>query len=353
MERERNYLIDAIKCLACFGVVMIHMPTQHFGDEFYYMETVLGRCGVPIFFMISGYFAARHVKKDPENSGRWFLKNALRMIWQFVIFSVIIFAFYRLGNLLFQMEDMTFTIDKDHIFRLLVFNDPLFGGVLWYLLAYAYCLLIYAAASHFKMGYRLLALVSPLLLLLYYILGRYSVLFFGESLPYYWSRNFLITAIPMFTLGFVMPELNIKWLTNQNILILSIISVLLLFAECMAFYTSLPIGRNNFIFNMPLSFLIVYYATHQPKITVPKDNLLAVIGKKYSLYIYGFQGLAVTLCSRLVMSIVHLDKETGAFVMAFYHISKPICVFLMALLMAFIYVKIVNLLKKQISAARS
>ena len=257
---------------------MIHMPTQHFGDEFYYMETVLGRCGVPIFFMISGYFAAKHVKKDPENSGRWFLKNALRMIWQFVIFSVIIFAFYRLGNLLFQMEDMTFTIDKDHIFRLLVFNDPLFGGVLWYLLAYAYCLLIYAAASHFKMGYRLLALVAPLLLLLYYILGRYSVLFFGESLPYYWSRNFLITAIPMFTLGFVMPELNIKWLTNQNILILSIISVLLLFAECMAFYTSLPIGRNNFIFNMPLSFLIVYYATHQPKITVPKDYLLAVIG---------------------------------------------------------------------------
>lgn len=70
MERERNYLIDAIKCLACFGVVMIHMPTQHFGDEFYYMETVLGRCGVPIFFMISGYFAARHVKKDPENSGQ-------------------------------------------------------------------------------------------------------------------------------------------------------------------------------------------------------------------------------------------------------------------------------------------
>ena len=94
---------------------MAHMATKSLGDEFYYIEAILGRCGVPIFFMISGYFAARHVKKDPENSGRWFLKNALRMIWQFVIFSVIIFAFYRLGNLLFQMEDMTFTIDKDHI----------------------------------------------------------------------------------------------------------------------------------------------------------------------------------------------------------------------------------------------
>ena len=269
------------------------MATRSFGDEFYYIEAILGRCGVPIFFMISGYFAARHVKKDPGNSGRWFLKNALKMVWQFLLFSVLIFAFYRLGNLLFHLEDMTLTIDKDRIFRLLVFNDPLFSGVLWYLLAYAYCLLIYAAASHFKRGYRLLALISPLLLLLYYILGRYGILFFNKTLPYYWSRNFLITAVPMFTLGFVMPELNIKWLTNQNILILSIVTVLLLFAECMAFYSTLPIGRNNFIFNMPLSFLIVYYATHQPEITVPKDNLLAVIGKEYSLYIYGFQGVAV------------------------------------------------------------
>ena len=130
MERERNYLIDAIKCLACFGIVMCHMATRSFGDEFYYIEAILGRCGVPIFFMISGYFAARHVKKDPGNSGRWFLKNALKMVWQFLLFSVLIFAFYRLGNLLFHLEDMTLTIDKDRIFRLLVFNDPLFSGVL-------------------------------------------------------------------------------------------------------------------------------------------------------------------------------------------------------------------------------
>ena len=116
MERERNYLIDAIKCLACFGVVMAHMATKSLGDEFYYIEAILGRCGVPIFFMISGYFAARHVKKDPENSGRWFLKNALRMIWQFLLFSVIIFAFYRLGNLLFHTDDLTLTINKTVFF---------------------------------------------------------------------------------------------------------------------------------------------------------------------------------------------------------------------------------------------
>lgn len=105
---------------------MAHMATKSLGDEFYYIEAILGRCGVPIFFMISGYFAAKHIKKDPENSGRWFLKNALKMIWQFLLFSVIIFAFYRLGNLLFHTDDLTLTINKDRIFRLLVLNEPLF-----------------------------------------------------------------------------------------------------------------------------------------------------------------------------------------------------------------------------------
>ena len=33
MEKERNHLIDAIKCLACFGVVMLHMPAVKFQKE--------------------------------------------------------------------------------------------------------------------------------------------------------------------------------------------------------------------------------------------------------------------------------------------------------------------------------
>lgn len=51
---------------------MAHMATKSLGDEFYYIEAILGRCGVPIFFMISGYFAARHVKKDPKTAAGGF-----------------------------------------------------------------------------------------------------------------------------------------------------------------------------------------------------------------------------------------------------------------------------------------
>lgn len=65
MERERNYLIDAIKCLACFGVVMIHMPTQHFGDEFYYMETGAGALWRSHLFYDFWLFCRKACKKRP------------------------------------------------------------------------------------------------------------------------------------------------------------------------------------------------------------------------------------------------------------------------------------------------
>lgn len=88
MEKERNHLIDAIKCLACFGVVMLHMPAVKFQKEIIDIQDMLGRCGVPLFFMISGYFAAKHVEKDPGSS-RWFFKRAVKMLQQFVIFELI------------------------------------------------------------------------------------------------------------------------------------------------------------------------------------------------------------------------------------------------------------------------
>ena len=86
MEKERNHLIDAIKCLACFGVVMLHMPAVKFQKEIIDIQDMLGRCGVPLFFMISGYFAAKHIEKDPSSS-RWFFKRAVKMLQQFVIFG--------------------------------------------------------------------------------------------------------------------------------------------------------------------------------------------------------------------------------------------------------------------------
>lgn len=344
MEKERNHLIDAIRCLACLGVVMLHMPAVKFQKEIIDVQDMLGRCGVPLFFMISGYFAAKHVEKDPGSS-RWFFKRAVKMLQQFVIFELIFLICYCLNGFVSLAETGTFSLDGEAIWKLAVFNVPLFSGILWYLLAYAYCLVIYGIASYFKRGYHFLTVISPVLLLLYYLLGKYSVIFFDVKIPYYWSRNFLFAAVPLFTIGFNMPKINIKWLTDRTIMIFSLLSVCLLFAESMAFHANPSIqGANNYIFNTVFAFLVIYYATHDPQITVSEDHILAVIGRKYSLYIYAFQGIAAKLCSTTVQLILKLDKNAGTFAISFYHITKPICVFLMGLLMAYVYVKMIEIL---------
>lgn len=343
MKEERNYLIDVIKCLSCFGVIMLHVPSKSFHKEIFYIQVMLGRCGVPIFFMISGYFASKHVKKDPVNARKWFLKQAVKMLRYYIVFSLIIYVFYRIGGIWSAdfLKRIEFDLNMETIRRLLIFNVPLFSGFLWYLPAYAYCLVIYWTASHFRKGYQCLVVLSFILISFYYIFGRYSIIFFKEGFPYYGTRNFLVAAVPMFTFGFIISRLNIRGLTNQNIIVLSVLSVMLLFAECMVFCVNKSINhKNNYICNMLLAFLIVYYATHNPQIKVEKNNILAVIGRKYSLYIYVFQGIAATVCSRLVIFASHRNRNMGIFLRTFYHISKPVCVFLMGLLISWIYVKI-------------
>ena len=89
---------------------------------------------------------------------------------------------------------------------------------------------------------------------------------------------------------------------------------------------------------------MIYYATHDPQIKVSENHILAVIGRKYSLYIYAFQGIAAKLCSITVKLILKADKNAGTFVISFYHRTKPICVFLMGLMMAYVYVKMIEIL---------
>ncbi|MFQ9152788.1 MAG: hypothetical protein ACLR6B_16165 [Blautia sp.] len=63
------------------------------------------------------------------------------------------------------------------------------------------------------------------------------------------GAEIFFAAVPMFTIGFNMPKINIKWLTDRTIMVFSLLSVCLLFAESMAFHANPSIqGANNYIF---------------------------------------------------------------------------------------------------------
>lgn len=345
---QRNSLVDVLKCLACFCVVMLHYPTKEYHTEIDILQNIIGRCGVPVFFMISGYFAAKRVEGSDGKGNKWFFKQGFKMLLYFVIFSVIMYVFYFLYDLAFAKAEPTISvaITFNSIIKAVIFNQPLWGGILWYLLAFAYCLFIYGFASYFKHGYTVLMCIAPWLLIGYHLFGRYSMAFFEWDIPFYYASNFLLAAVPMFTLGFVMPRMKCKFLTNANLLIFAAIAFLLLYAEGAAFYANgdLNSSRNNYIFNVVLAFLAVYYVTNDPGIKIRDDNFLSTVGRKYSLYIYAFQGISDTVW-HIVLKLA-ADCRFYPLLTSFFKYSKPLAVFFLSLLLAFVYTKIAGLAKR-------
>lgn len=335
---ERNNLLDLMKGIACIMVVCMHFPTKRFGTGFYSLESGLGRCGVPLFLMISGYLAGQKILygKKTVDAGKWFLRQFRKIVTYFVVFSVVVYFIYAAFDLLTGAESPSVTVTWNirNIFLLLIAGKPLVFGYMWYLTAYAGCLLVFFLLSKLgAAGYRLAWICTPVLLILYHVLGRYSLVILHRDLPYYYASNYLMAAVPMFCLGFYLPKLRPAARSRSNMMILIAASVFCLLCEFRAF-TAQPAfdpERNNYFFNLVTAFLLMQLITAHAW-QVSGDHFLVQIGRKYSLYIYIFQFLASKLCNTFVNFLGRFPSAKVFVVM--YRFGRPFVVFMVSLTIA-------------------
>ncbi len=345
--QKRNNLIDVLKCIACFAVILLHFPTKEFEERGVILQNVIGRCAVPIFFMVSGYFASL---KPIEKQGKGFLRGAFKMAVYYVVFETLLYLITAVIRFSSDKSPAFVQLDfsAGSIKDFLLLNTPFSSGHLWYILAYMYCLIIYAIAVNAKPLLKLIAILTPLLLIGYHALGRYSVICFGRSLDYAYSRNFLFAAVPMFTVGYYLNRIKRPVKSDLGMLILIGISVFLLYCEGLSFArnSSINSGRNNYFMNLVVAFLVTKLLTSTDKNT-ESDNPLAVIGRKYSLYIYIFQYVA----NDILKLIFQYTKKypLGKLLNSFYGFSKPLMVFAVALLISMLAYKIEKLITSLIS----
>lgn len=330
--KKRNNLIDALKCLACLAVVFLHFPTEEYGRRFVFLQTAIGRCGVPLFFMISGYFFSL---KSKEKQQQGFLLGALRMAIYYVIYEVLLYFIDVLVQLLMGREKIFNDIELGgkNIIKFLLCNEPFYADHLWYILAYMYCLLIFYFAIKFRHGTKVIAVLTPFLLAGYHLLGRYSQIFLNRSFDECFARNYFFAAIPMFAIGYFLNRIKAPSKTEGGMIVFIIVAFLCLHFESMSFFRTSFIdgGRNNYLFNLILAFLIIKLVTTTDK-NISTDNPLAVIGRKYSLYIYLFQ-YAV---SRILKVFIYYTEDYyfGRFFKNLYGFSKPLMIFFFSLLLA-------------------
>lgn len=163
--------------------------------------------------MITGYYYS-HIQENNKQ------KKQLFRVFKLCVLGNIIYLLWRLvlnwfyGNPFIEFIHSIFNFKT--IIKFIFLNESPLGGHLWYLGAIFDTLLIVYFWEK-KYNRQQLYPLIPFLLLTDLILGKYSLLLLGKSIPFILVRNFLFVGLPYFPIGDML--FNSKLKINSNVLI--------------------------------------------------------------------------------------------------------------------------------------
>lgn len=231
----------------------------------------LARFAVPLFFMISGYYAF-----DYEDYDSFVFR--VKKILKILIPGMIVYFIYNMQlNMKEGVELNSFLrslISRTNLEQILIYGYPAaytWVGHLWYLIA---LIQVYA----FYMLKRNMKAIVPCLLLgvVFFTELRAFLLDINISTIYY--RNAWFTGIPLFYMGYLLKgeQLRNFLCTKYRINIILISSLALMVLE----YFLCP-GLEIYLSSIMLAFGLLVYGIYNPNL-----KFLDYIGRRYSQYIY-------------------------------------------------------------------
>lgn len=239
----------------------------------------LARFGVPLFFMISGFFSYAKgmdtIKGRIQKSWSLFLTaNGIYFLWK-------IFSLFRGGILSLKVISGLFSFES--LMNWLLWNESPFMGHLWFLGALLYCYLFYWILVKKGWQERCYVLI-PICLAANLLLGE-GLSTLGREVSFLWVRNFWLTGLPFFLLGHwfareqkkgqlkIYPGISIGFLG---------IGAILSMGEML-----LSGGGELYLGSILMTLGSFSLALWKP--AFGKGSLLAHIGEKTALHIYLWQ----------------------------------------------------------------
>lgn len=176
----------------------------------------------------------------------------------------------------------------------ILLNASPWGVHLWYFCAILYVLVILRVADKMRMRSFLYGLV-PFLFLVNYLLS------FSRHIMLY--RNFLFTGLPYVLLGILFREKGDKWKlpswSDRRLATGLVIATLLLGAEILFYWLcGLRVIREHFLMTLPIAAGFFILALRHPSFGA--GGMAALIGRKYSPYIYIFHPIFICLRPLLI-----------------------------------------------------
>ena len=254
MSQPRLYWIDLTKSIAIFAVVLVHAvymtapPFYHFDPQYKlsWLSAMLfysiGRIGVPLFFMVSGYLM---IKKE-ESIIHFYSKRIQKLFIPLIVWSLI----YALFTHYFIQKKITFSLSTPFFYHLW------FLYVILFLYLITPLLIAIRKTTSGKRIFSILTIIWFILFLLFPYLIK--LLGFTKVISYPYGTYYAGFA-GYFILGYLLGELRI---TSKKQLIFTL-SVLLLSTTLtlyLTYHATLHIGTFDSFFSSYYS-LSVFTAT--------------------------------------------------------------------------------------------
>ena len=290
-EQSRANNVDILKALCAFLIVCIHVPFPGTVGAYF---TALTRIAVPIFFMITGYFYSDTVAQHKE-------KRQIKKILYLAVEANVLFFIWNIALNVLRRENIVAYIRSiftgKNLLEFLALNESPLAGHLWYLGAILYVLLIVLLVDRFNCK-KVLYYLTPVLLIVDLVLGKYSLLIFHREFPYILVRNFLCVGIPYFCIGNLIREKRCSEKWNKKVLqVLIVVFAITSLAERFVLVNArLNATRDHYISTTLLSMCLFVYALKSNW----HNERVAVIGRKYSTWLYIIHPIFITAFSMIV-----------------------------------------------------
>ena len=333
-EQSRAEQIDVLKAICAFLIVCIHSPFKGMFGEYF---TVIARIAVPVFFMITGYFYSNVVSQHRE-------KQQIKKILYLVLEANVLYFLWNIvvavlnGNGVLPYLKSVFSYKS--LLNFFVLNVSPFAAHLWYLGAILYVLFIIWSADKLNCR-KVLYGLTPILLAADIVFGKYSLLVFDHEFPYVYVRNFLCVGIPYFCIGlFIREKCNFKNCNKYLLKVLIIVFGLTGLAEryCLV-NAGLNATRDHYISTTLLAVCLFIYAINSNW----NNKYLAVIGKKYSTWLYIVHPIFITV-------FASVSKKLG--IETAYSFIAPILVYCGTILFLIVAYKVWVIMVKKLKNRR-
>lgn len=283
---EKNHCLNVWKGIAAFAIVLIHcsFPSPVGG-----MMNGLARFGVPLFFMISGFFTYGKgmdtIKRRSQKCWRLFLTaNGVYFLWKLADFFVT-------GEL--TSKAVLGLFSPQRLLNWILWNQSPFMGHLWFLGALLYCYLFYGILVKKDWQERCYILI-PVCLAANLLLGE-GLSMVGRKISFLWVRNFWLTGLPFFLLG--------HWFAREQekgrLRFYPGISIALLIIGAVSSMGEMLLSGGSELYLGSILMAVGSFSLALWKPSFGKGSLLAHIGEKAALHIYLWQMIVFDVTAAL------------------------------------------------------